>query len=131
MVPMKGLVLKSTGSHYKISTDKGILECKLGGRLRLDELKHTNPVSVGDHIILSDEGLIIDVADRKNYLIRKATNLSKQTHIVAANIDQLIILASYKLPRTSTGFIDRILATAEAYNINSAVVFNKIGRGVV
>jgi ribosome biogenesis GTPase / thiamine phosphate phosphatase len=124
---MEGLVLKSTGSNYKVSTKKGILECKLGGRLRLDELKHTNPVSVGDRVILSDEerGLIIEVIERKNYLIRKATNLSKQTHIVAANIDQLIILASYKLPRTSTGFIDRVLATAEAYNIPAVVVFNK------
>lgn len=124
---MKGLVLKSTGSNYKVGTEKGILECRLGGRLRLEDLKHTNPVSVGDQVILSDEerGLIIDLVPRKNYLIRKATNLSKQTHIVAANIDQLIILASYKLPRTSTGFIDRVLATAEAYNIPAIVVFNK------
>ncbi len=124
---MKGLVLKSTGSHYKVSTDQGVMECKLGGRLRLEELKHTNPVSVGDEVILSlEEGaIIVDLVPRKNYLIRKATNLSKQTHIVAANIDQLIVLASYKLPRTSTGFIDRVLATAEAYNIPAAVIFNK------
>lgn len=125
---MEGLVLKSTGSFYKIKTDKGILECKLGGRLRLEGLKHTNPVSVGDHVVLSDEdrGLIIDVKPRTNYLIRKATNLAKQTHIIAANIDQLIILASLKLPRTSTGFIDRVLATAEAYNVKACIIFNKI-----
>jgi len=124
---MQGLVLKSTGSNYKVATDNGLLECRLGGRLRLEDLKHTNPVSVGDYVILSDEerGLIIDLVPRKNYLIRKATNLSKQTHIVAANIDQIIILASFKQPRTSTGFIDRILATAEAYNITAIVVFNK------
>lgn len=124
---MEGLVLKSTGSHYRVSTPKGIIECKLGGRFRLEELKHTNPVSVGDIVIISEnEGnIIIDLVPRKNYLIRKATNLSKQTHIVAANIDQLIILASYKLPRTSTGFIDRVLATAEAYNIPAVVVYNK------
>lgn len=124
---MVGLVLKSTGSHYKVSTEKGIIECKLGGRFRLEELKHTNPVSVGDQVLISEsEGnIIIDLVPRKNYLIRKATNLSKQTHIVAANIDQLIILASYKLPRTSTGFIDRVLATAEAYNVTAVVVFNK------
>jgi len=124
---MQGLVLKSTGSNYKVSTDKGIIECRLGGRLRLEELKHTNPVSVGDQVIISDEdrGLIIDLVQRKNYLIRKATNLSKQTHIVAANIDQLVVLVSLKLPRTSTGFIDRILATAEAYNVPAAIVFNK------
>src|SRR5687767_2166731 len=124
---MEGLVLKSTGSNYKVSTEKGIVECKLGGRLRLEEFKHTNPVSVGDRVILSDEegGIIIDLIERKNYLIRKATNLSKQTHIVAANIDQLIILASLKLPRTSTGFIDRVLTTAEAYNVPSTIIFNK------
>ncbi len=124
---MEGLVLKSTGSNYKVATEKGLLECRLGGRLRLEDLKHTNPVSVGDKVIISDEerGLIIDLVERKNYLIRKATNLSKQTHIVAANIDQLIILASYKQPRTSTGFIDRVLATAEAYNIPAIIVFNK------
>lgn len=124
---MKGLVLKSTGSHYKVSTEKGILDCTLGGRLRLEELKHTNPVSVGDEVILSSEegDIIVDLIPRKNYLIRKSTNLSKQTHIVAANIDQLIILASYKLPRTSTGFIDRLLATAEAYRIPACIVFNK------
>ena len=114
---MKGLVLKSTGSHYKVSTKKGIGECTLGGRLRIEEIKHTNPVSVGDYVIISNrEGnIIIDLVPRKNYLIRKATNLSKQTHILAANIDLLIILVSYKLPRTSTGFIDRVLGTAEAY----------------
>ncbi len=124
---MEGLVLKSTGSNYKISTEKGILECKLGGRFRLEELKHTNPISVGDRVLISEgEGnIIIDLLPRKNYLIRKATNLSKQTHIVAANIDQLIILASYKLPRTSTGFIDRVLATAEAYTIPATIVYNK------
>ena len=90
---MQGLVLKSTGSHYRVSTPNGIIECKLGGRLRLEELKHTNPVSVGDEVIISDQegNIIIDLVPRKNYLIRKATNLSKQTHIVAANIDQLII----------------------------------------
>jgi ribosome biogenesis GTPase len=124
---MEGWVLKSTGSHYRVSTPKGLIECKLGGRFRLEDLKHTNPVSVGDRVIISEaEGnIIVDLVPRKNYLIRKATNLSKQTHIVAANIDQLIILASYKLPRTSTGFIDRVLATAEAYNIEAVVIFNK------
>jgi len=124
---MEGLILKSTGSNYRVKTENGIIECKLGGRLRLEELKHTNPVSVGDIVILSGEegGTIIDVKERKNYLIRKATNLSKQTHIVAANIDQLIIVASYKLPRTSTGFIDRLLATAEAYSVPAVILFNK------
>lgn len=124
---MKGRVLKSTGSRYQVATKKGNIECTLGGRLRLEDLKHTNPVSVGDEVILSDEerGMIIDLVPRKNYLIRKATKSSKQTHIVAANIDLLLIIASYKLPRTSTGFVDRVLATAEAYAVPAAIVFNK------
>lgn len=127
---MTGLVLKSTGSFYRVAIGNQITECRLGGRLRLEELKHTNPVAVGDHVIISEEegddkGLIIGVEERKNYLIRKATNLSKQTHIVAANLDQLILVASFKQPRTSTGFIDRVLVTAEAYSIPAMVIFNK------
>jgi len=127
---MTGTVLRSTGSFYTVMTSSGITECRLGGRLRLEELKHTNPVAVGDTVIISEDegdekGLIIGVGERKNYLIRKATNLSKQTHIVAANLDQLVIVASLKMPRTSTGFIDRVLATAEAYSIPAIVVFNK------
>lgn len=126
---MTGLVLRSTGSFYTIYHEGKTFECRLGGRMRLDELKHTNPVSVGDHVIISedgdDNGLIIGVEERKNYLIRKSTNLSKQTHIVAANLDQLVILATLKMPRTSTGFIDRILITCEAYSIPAIVIFNK------
>lgn len=122
---MKGRVLKSTGSFYKVSVGEEIQDLKLGGRLRLEELKHTNPVSVGDEVVISEEGLIIDILPRKNYLIRKSTNLSKQTHIVASNIDQLWIIATLKTPRTSTGFINRILVTAEAYDIPAGIFFNK------
>ncbi|MBE2247528.1 MAG: ribosome small subunit-dependent GTPase A [Candidatus Competibacteraceae bacterium] len=122
---MNGRVLKSTGSFYKVNTPDGIIECKLGGRLRLEELKHTNPVSVGDIVILSEEGLIIDIEPRQNYLIRKSVNLSKQTHIIAANIDFIWIVATYKQPRTSTGFINRILITAEAYQIPCGILYNK------
>lgn len=122
---MKGRVLKSTGSFYKVSVGNEILDLKLGGRLRLEELKHTNPVSVGDEVEISEEGLIIDILPRKNYLIRKSTNLSKQTHIVASNIDQLWIVATLKNPRTSTGFINRVLVTAEAYAIPAGILFNK------
>lgn len=126
---MKGLVLKSTGSFYKVLVAGEIIECTVGGRLRQEDLKHTNPVSVGDYVMLADngeeQGLIIDVLERRNYLIRKATRMDKQTHIVAANLDQLIIIASLKLPRTSTGFIDRVLATGEAYNIPCTIIFNK------
>lgn len=127
---MKGIVLKSTGSFYIVLSEEKRIECRLGGRLRLEEIKHTNPVSVGDTVIIGEEkgddfGSIIGIEARKNYLIRKATNLSKQTHIVASNIDQLIILATLKMPRTSTGFIDRILVTCEAYHIPAIIVFNK------
>lgn len=122
---MIGRVLKSTGSFYKVSVGEEIQDLKLGGRLRLEELKHTNPVSVGDEVVISEEGLIIDILPRKNYLIRKSTNLSKQTHIVASNIDQLWIVATLKTPRTSTGFINRVLVTAEAYDIPAGLLFNK------
>jgi len=122
---MTGRILKSTGSFYKVLIGEEIHKLKLGGRLRLEELKHTNPVSVGDEVVISDEGLIIDILPRKNYLIRKSTNLSKQTHIIASNIDQLWIVATLKNPRTSTGFINRVLVTAEAYNIPARVLFNK------
>jgi ribosome biogenesis GTPase len=113
-----------------VLVDEKRIECRLGGRLRLDDIKHTNPVSVGDIVIIGEEkgddfGSIVGIVERKNYLIRKATNLSKQTHIVAANIDQIIILATLKMPRTSTGFIDRILVTCEAYHIPAIIVFNK------
>ncbi|MCX7742959.1 MAG: ribosome small subunit-dependent GTPase A [Flavobacteriales bacterium] len=122
---MKGRILKSTGSFYKVIVEDKILDLKLGGRLRLEELKHTNPVSVGDEVLISEEGLIIDILPRKNYLIRKSTNLSKQTHIVASNIDQLWIVATLRNPRTSTGFINRILVTAEAYDIPAGILYNK------
>ncbi len=122
---MKGRVLKSTGSFYKVAVGEEIQDLKLGGRLRLEELKHTNPVSVGDEVVISEEGLIIDILPRKNYLIRKSTNLSKQTHIVASNIDQLWMVATLKTPRTSTGFINRVLVTAEAYDIPAGILFNK------
>lgn len=122
---MIGRVLKSTGSFYKVLVDDKILELKLGGRLRLEELKHTNPVSVGDEVEISEEGLIVDIHPRKNYLIRKSTNLSKQTHVVASNIDQIWIVATVKSPRTSTGFINRVLVTAQAYEIPAGIFFNK------
>lgn len=122
---MNGRVLKSTGSFYKVLADDKILELKLGGRLRLEELKHTNPISVGDEVEISEEGLIVDIQPRKNYLIRKSTNLSKQTHIVASNIDQIWIVATIKSPRTSTGFINRVLITAQAYEIPAGIFFNK------
>lgn len=128
---MNGLVTRSTGSFYQVHTEQGIITARLSGKMRLEALKHTNPVAVGDHVLMDepdDENevwVIRNIAPRKNYLIRKAANLSKQTHIIAANIDQIMIVASLHHPRTSTGFIDRILVTAEAYNIPAIILLNK------
>jgi len=139
---MKGLVLKSTGSHYKVMLvdeiensalpnydETKIIDAVLRGKLRLDQIKSTNPVVVGDRVELlqTENGWAIDaILPRKNYIIRKATNQSKQTHIIAANIDLACVIASIAVPMTSTGFIDRFLVTAEAYSIPAAVVFHKI-----
>ncbi len=122
-----GRVLKSTGSNYWVLINQEIVIAKLVGKLRLLNSKHTNPVSVGDEVILSDDlSSIQDIVDRKNYLVRKSTNLSKQTHVIASNLDEIFIIASIKLPRTSLGFIDRLLITAEAYRIPCSIVFNKV-----
>jgi len=126
-----GKVLRSTGSWYRVLSEKGeLVECKLKGRFRMKGIRATNPIAVGDTVdfnVLPEagQGVIEHIHDRKNYIIRKATKLSKATHIIAANIDQLIVIASIVKPRTSTGFIDRVITTAEAYHIPSIIVFNK------
>lgn len=107
------------------------LECRIRGNFRLKGIKSTNPVAVGDRVAIEKEqgketAVITEVEERKNYIIRKSTNLSKQTHIIAANIDQAFLVATLVLPRTSTGFIDRFLVTAEAYGIPANIIFNKI-----
>ena len=131
---MKGLVIRTTGSWYKVLPENGgsnaTLDCRLRGNYRLRGNKQTNPVAVGDWVeyALQEDGtgLINEVCDRRNYIIRRATKLSKQTHVIAANIDRLCIVATLALPRTSTGFIDRLLVTAEAYHIPATILFNKI-----
>ncbi len=130
---MQGLVLRSTGSWYKVMPNDdadSVIDCRLRGNYRLRGNKQTNPVAVGDWVdfAMQDDGtgLILDVADRRNYIVRRATKLSKQTHVIAANIDLLCVVATIALPRTSTGFIDRLLATAEAYHIPACLVINKI-----
>lgn len=144
---MKGLVVKSTGSWYKVLTDyrqcreavcvgnehpadAKEYDCRLRGNFRIHDNKQTNPIAVGDRVEFSlepdDTGFITEVEERKNCIIRKATKLSKQTHVIAANIDCLCVVATLAFPRTSTGFIDRLLVTAEAYHIPAAVIFNKI-----
>lgn len=137
---MTGLVLRSTGSWYSVlPMDDGAvaslanaIDCRLRGNYRLRGNKQTNPVAVGDVVdctIATDgTGIIHEVHDRRNYIIRKATKLSKQTHVIAANIDLLCIVATVDFPRTSTGFIDRLLVTAEAYRIPACIILNKTDR---
>lgn len=126
----EGLVVRTTGSWYSVLDEGGeTFACRLRGNFRIRGSKQTNPIAVGDHVsfqILEDgTGMIVDIADRRNCIIRRSTKLSKQTHVIAANIDQLCLVATLGFPRTSTGFIDRLLATAEAYNIPAAIIFNK------
>ena len=130
---MKGLVIKNTGSWYTVRTDDGRdVESKVKGNFRLKEIRSTNPVSVGDRvdIDINNEGtaFITRIEDRKNYIIRRASNLSKQSHIIAANLDQAMLIVTVNYPITTTVFIDRFLATAEAYSVPVKLVFNKIDR---
>ncbi|KGF36259.1 GTPase RsgA [Prevotella bivia DNF00650] len=128
---MRGLVIKNTGSWYSVKTEDGkIVESKIKGNFRLKGIRSTNPVAVGDHvqIITNQEGtaFISEIEDRRNYIIRKSSNLSKQSHILAANIDQAFLVVTTNYPETSTTFIDRFLAGAEAYRVPVTLVFNKI-----
>jgi len=128
---MKGLITKSTGSWYSIRTENGrFFQGRLAGKIRLDGRKSTNPVVVGDWVEFNidekdDVAVIQEIFPRRNYIIRRSLNLSKQTHILAANIDQAILMATLVMPRTSTGFIDRFLVTCEAYSIPAILLFNK------
>ena len=127
---MRGLVIKNTGSWYTVRTDDGqIIESKIKGNFRLKGIRSTNPVAVGDNveIVCNQEGtaFITSISDRRNYIIRKSQNLSKQSHIIAANIDQAFLIVTVNRPQTSTKFIDRFLATAEAYSVPVTIVFNK------
>lgn len=129
-----GLVYKSTGSWYTVQTNDGERYlCRIKGKFRIKGIKSTNPIAVGDWVDFElnetgDEtiGLIYNIHDRRNYLIRKSVNLSKQVHIIASNVDTLYILVTINNPITTTSFIDRLLMTAEAYGINAVLVFNKI-----
>ncbi len=128
---MKGLVIKNTGSWYQVKTDDGqLVECKIKGNFRLKGIQSTNPVAVGDRvqIILNQEGtaFISEIEDRKNYIIRRSSNLSKQSHILAANLDQCMLVVTVNYPETSTTFIDRFLASAEAYRVPVKILFNKV-----
>ena len=123
---MKGLVIKNTGSWYTVLTDDGqLLDCKVKGNFRLRGIRSTNPVAVGDRVSISGETFITEIEDRRNYIIRKSINLSKQSHIIAANVDQALLVVTVNRPQTNTTFIDRFLASAEAYRVPVVLVFNK------
>jgi ribosome biogenesis GTPase len=127
---LKGLVVKNTGSWYTVRTDDDqLLQCKVKGNFRLKGIRSTNPVAVGDRvqIVTNPEGtaFITEIDDRRNYIIRKSINLSKQSHIIAANVDQALLVVTVNYPQTSTTFIDRFLASAEAYRVPVILVFNK------
>ncbi len=131
---MRGTVYKSTGSWYTVKEDDGrFIECRIKGKFRLKGIKSTNPVAVGDIVkfeieLLGDDriGVISEIEDRKNYIIRKSVNLSKQTHIIATNLDQVFLIITLNNPKTYTLFIDRFLVTAEAYEIPAVLLFNKV-----
>lgn len=131
---MTGTVYKSTGSWYTVKTMNGkFYECRIKGRFRLEGIKSTNPIAVGDKVQFeletknnTETGVIHRIEERRNYIVRKSVNLSKQTHIIAANIDQVFLLITLDNPPTFTSFIDRFLVTAEAYSIKTILLFNKI-----
>jgi len=130
---LKSLVVKNTGSWYLVKTEEGrLIETKLKGNFRLKDIKSTNPVAVGDFVFIEEnpEGtaLIYEIEDRKNYIIRRSSNLSKQSHVIAANLDQAFLIATVNYPVTTTNFIDRFLATTEAYRIPAIILFNKMDR---
>ena len=130
---MIGLVVKNTGSWYQVKAESGeIVECKIKGIFRLKDIKSTNPIAVGDmvHFEMNQDGtaMIHTICDRRNYIVRRSSNLSKQSHILASNLDLVALVVTINYPETSTVFIDRFLATAEAYRIPAYVVFNKIDR---
>ncbi|MEE1288970.1 MAG: ribosome small subunit-dependent GTPase A [Bacteroidaceae bacterium] len=131
---MQGFVIKNTGSWYVVRLDDGqLFQCKVKGNFRLKGIRSTNPVAVGDNVrIVPTEanaghvGMITEILDRRNYIIRKASNLSKQSHIIAANVDQAALVVTLRHPETSTTFIDRFLASAEAYRVPVILIFNKV-----
>ena len=131
---MTGLVYKSTGSYYTVKTEnQQVYECRIKGKFRMKGIKSTNPIAVGDVVDFeldntTDEeiGQIHHIHERKNYIVRKSVNLSKQTHIIASNIDIVFLLITINNPPTTTSFIDRFLVTAEAYEVPAKIIFNKL-----
>ena len=127
---MNGIVIKTTGEYYTVKTDNNeIVKCRLKGKFRIAGVKSTNPIVVGDRVSVEQEStiwMIVKLQERKNYILRKSVNLSKQTHIIAANVDQAILMITLDSPVTTTGFIDRFLVSAQAYAVDVILLFNKI-----
>ena len=127
----KGVVLKSTGSRYRVLYEEGkIIDCSIKGKLRIKEFRTTNPIAVGDNILFeidrkTNSGIITEVLDRRNWILRKSSNLSKHSQILAANIDQVFLMITIILPETPVEFIDRFLITAEAYRVPARIIINK------
>ena len=126
-----GTVFRSTGSWYDVKDNSGnIVKCNLKGKIRLEGLRSTNPIAVGDSVVFertdTGQGTIEKILERKNFIARKSVNLSKESHIVASNLDRAFLIVTIAQPRTSSGFIDRFLVTAEAYGIPTTIVFNKV-----
>ncbi|MDX5448162.1 MAG: ribosome small subunit-dependent GTPase A [Bacteroidota bacterium] len=129
---MEGLVVKTTGSNVRVRTGNGdFYDCRIRGKLRMKGIRSTNPVAVGDRVLFdlepgTERGVIHEIAERKNYIVRRSVNLSKETHILAANLDQALLVVTLAFPKTLLGFIDRFLVTAEAYDIPAILIFNKV-----
>jgi ribosome biogenesis GTPase len=123
----KGLVIKSTGSWYTVRLENGAyLDCRLKGKFRVKDIRTTNPIAVGDKVVVDEQSAVIsELEERSNYIIRKSVNLSRQAQIIAANLDQALLIVTLSNPPTSTGFMDRFLLTAEAYHIPVKIIFNK------
>ena len=125
---IEGLVINSTGSWYEVATECGLLKCRIRGRLRLKGVRSTNPVVVGDRVIVEpdeESSAIVEIIPRRNYVIRRASNLSKESHIIAANVDHALLIVTLHSPATPYEFVDRFLITCEAYNIPVTIVLGK------
>lgn len=125
---MKGLVMRSTGSWYDVLSEGNIIPCRVRGKIRLEGIKETNPIAVGDHVsfdLENREGVIHEILPRENYIVRQSVKKTGHSHVIAANVDQVIMVATLVLPRTSLGFIDRFLVAAESFRIPQVILFNK------
>ena len=125
---IEGVVISSTGSWYRVSTENGDIDCRIRGRLRLKGIRSTNPVVVGDRVVVEpddESSVIVEILPRRNYIIRRASNLSKESHIIGANIDRALLIVTLHSPSTPVEFVDRFLVTCEAYNVPVTIVLGK------